>query len=263
MRTQSDVVLLKEQFEQLFPGKWLVNSRTQRNIPTGIAEIDFGITQGLVRRQITEWMGPPSSGKTTFLRSIVALWCASGMQVVYVDTFDRLRSHDWAFVERGDSGAVPLNIVSHAVKHPGKFLVVRNLKGGKLVSNAFWAVEQLIRSAIFDLVIFDLANNIFLSSKMYARLQRCLENSRTVLILLKDGCDHPTIWGCDSRFSFGWSSTVHCELGLFGTVSIIPAIDASLCKSGMTKNIEVNIQSHVSNCLFTHPQVPDRRTSKK
>lgn len=260
-----NVALLKEQLEHLFPGKWLVDSRTQKNIQTGIAEIDFGITHGLTRKRITEWTGQLSSGKTSVLRSIVARWCAAGMQVVYIDTLDRLRPADWAFVETGNSGAAPLNMVPQPVNKAGRFWVVRNLTGRKFEQDALWAAEQLIRSAVFDVVIFDLAESITISSKIFARLQRSLERSRTALILLKDenaSAINSSSWGCQSRFSFGWSSAVHCEVGLSGIVSIIPTVNAGLWKEGMTRNIEVNIQSHVSNCLFTHPQIPDRRTSK-
>lgn len=263
---QQSVTLLKEQFEQLFPGKWLVDSRTHKNIQTGIPEIDFGILHGLSRKRMTEWSGTFSSGKTSVLRSIVARWCAANMQVVYIDTFDRLRASDWAFVESGYAGAVPLNMVPSAVKDPGKFWVVRNLKGPKIEHDALWSVEQLIRSGMFDILIFDLGGSLSISSKIAARLQRSLEKSRTVLILLKDEdveSDANSSWGCHSRFSFGWSSSsMHCEIGLSGVVSIIPSIKTEMWKEGMTKNIEVNIQSHVTNCLFTHPQIPDRRTPK-
>src|ERR1700733_3301515 len=128
---QQSVTLLKEQFEQLFPGKWLVDSRTHKNIQTGIPEIDFGILHGLSRKRITEWTGAFSSGKTSVLRAIIARWCAANMQVVYVDTLDRLRPGDWAFVESGYAGATPLNMVPSPVGQPGKFWVVRNLKGLK------------------------------------------------------------------------------------------------------------------------------------
>lgn len=119
---------------------------------------------------------------------------------------------------------------------------------------------------MFDVLIFDLGSSLSISSKIAARLQRSLEKSRTALILLKDeevACKSDSSRGCQSRFSFGWSSTnVQCELGLSGIVSIIPSIKTELWKEGMTKNIEVNIRSHVSNCLFTHPKIPDRRTPK-
>jgi hypothetical protein len=266
LMNQQSVTLLKEQFEQLFPGKWLVDSRTHKNIQTGIPEIDFGILHGLSRKRITEWTGAFSSGKTSVLRAIIARWCAANMQVVYVDTLDRLRPGDWAFVESGYAGATPLNMVPSPVGQPGKFWVVRNLKGLKFEQDALWSVEQLIRSAMFDVVILDLAGTLSISSKISARLQRSLERSRTALILLKDEDNTDTAnssWGCQSRFTFGWSSSnVHCEIGLSGVVSIIPSVKTALWKEGMTKNTEVNIQSHVSNCLFTHPQIPDRRTPK-
>jgi len=263
---QQSVIQLKEQFEQLFPGKWVVDSRTHKNIQTGIPEVDFGILHGISRKRITEWSGAFSSGKTSVLRAIVARWCAANMQVVYIDTFDRLKARDWAFVESGYAGASPLNMVPSEAKEPGRFWVVRNLQGPKIEHDALWAVEQLIRSAMFDVLIFDLGSNLSISSKISARLQRSLEKSRTALVLLKDEestSNANSSWGCQSRLYFEWSpSNVHCEIGLSGVVSIIPSIKTDLWKEGMTKNVEVNIRSHVSNCLFTHPKIPDRRTPK-
>lgn len=261
----NNLATLKEHLEELFPGKWLVDSRTQKNIQTGIAEIDQGLAHGIARRRITEWIGAISSGKTTVLRSTVAQWCASGMHVVYVDTMNRLQAKDWAFVESGNSGASLANLAPQAMKEEhGKFWVVRNLDWQTSRQNVFWAAEQLIHSNVFDVVICDLGSELFLSSKIFARLQRSLERSRTALILLQDHRDdvRSGSWASHARVSFNWGATISCQRGISGTVSIIPTINATIFKEGMTKNLEVSVQSHVSNRLFTHPQIPDRRTAK-
>lgn len=165
------------------------------------------------------------------------------------------------FCRKGNSGAFPTNLIPQLVNEEGKFWLVRNLPGH---NDVFWATEQLIRSGLFDVVIFDLASEFRLTSKISARLQRSLERSRTALILLKDDSDSAinSAWGSYARLAFNWTAAISCTVGLSGVVAIIPAINARILKEGMTKNLEVNIQSHVSNRLFTHPQIPDRRTTK-
>lgn len=61
MNMQARVSNLKQQFEQLFPGKWLTaNSERTRNLTTGLECIDLSLTRGIARRRITEWIGPLS-----------------------------------------------------------------------------------------------------------------------------------------------------------------------------------------------------------
>lgn len=298
--TQANLSNLKEKLEQLFPGKWSQGASGQRSVLTGIAELDNGVARGVARRRITEWVGPLSSGKSTLLRSVIAHWCASGMNVAYVDKLGRLRASDWAFVERGNSGVSLSNMMvnqvlaparcagttscighaglgsthtdaglsckccTSAVKAPGRFVVARNFKGSKHEQDALWATEQLIRSGAFDVVVLDAAGNLSLASRIYARLQRALERSKTALLIVKDEDVEGNLsaWGCHAKLGFGWGLPIECESGLSGPVSILPAVHCSVWRDGLSQKIEVNIRSHVSNRLFTHPQVPDRRTSK-
>ncbi|HEY9713926.1 MAG TPA: hypothetical protein V6C72_10675 [Chroococcales cyanobacterium] len=266
MNTQPDLFALKERLEHLFPGKWLSEPVRHRSLLTGIAEFDNGVTRGLVRRRITEWIGPLSCGKTSVLRAIVARWCAAGMNVAYVDKLARLRASDWAFVERGNSGAIPVNMMPQAVKKHGCFWVVRNLKSDNQDRDALWATEQLIRCGAFDVVIFDAAGNFSLASRVYARLQRVLERSKTALLILKDEDVEEKAgsqsWGCHARFGFNWALPIQCLRGISGFSLILPSTECFTWKDGLSQKVEVTLRSHVSNRLFTHPQIPDRRTSK-
>jgi hypothetical protein len=107
MAVQSSVALLKQRFENLFPGKWVNADDRQKTLLTGMHEIDQSLTRGLVRQRITEWTGPRSSGKTSILRAIISQWCASGFDVAYIDVENKLVAADWTFVEEGRCGAVP------------------------------------------------------------------------------------------------------------------------------------------------------------
>ena len=291
-----NVATLKEQFEQLFPGKWLLKGQTQRNLQTGLEDIDLGPSRGLARKRITEWGGAASSGKTTLLRAIIANWCASGLHIVYIDAANKLIPYDWAFVDQGNAGRMPLNMVRaqqnkralalaiesgnggrqwdasrivplHAT---GKFWVVRNLSSHEQRPghSALWAAEQLIRSNLFDVVVFDATDSPPLSSRSYARLQRSLDTAKAALLVLKDkpdwqlASDPGASWGAHTRLHFQWSTPLICEPGLNGIAAIAPAIQGSVWKDGLTDNFEVAIDSYAANRLFTHPQVPDRRTPK-
>jgi hypothetical protein len=248
---KSSVAALREQLETMFPGKLFTQTDWHRCVLTGLPSIDRGITHGLMRRRIAEWVGSESSGKTTVLRSIVSNWCAAGFHVVYIDALSRLIAADWAFVDK-----FPIN-------KQGKFWVVRNLREADIL----WATEQLVRSGIFDVVILEIDKPGGLNSRAYARLQRALDRSKTALVLVKDEPDIPgggnTSWGCDSRFRFGWSQEVQYASGLNDTiVSIQPSIHGTVWRDGLSQSLEIKENAHVANRLFTHPQVPDRRIPK-
>lgn len=270
-----------------------------------VAELDSGVA--FAKRRIGEWIGAPSSGKSTILRAIIAQWCLSGLNVAYVDTYSQLIAADWAFVQQGHSGAVPLNmkrtgrVIGTAANtrgdgNNGHFFVVRvtevlakkqlfeeqardaqhagNADEGQarileekdIRQQACWITEQLIRANAFDVVIFDLANSQLLSDRIYARFKRALERSSTAMIILRDGdlCENfSTSWGRHAWSGFKWAAPVYCEKGVNGGISmILPTIEGYISREGQTQKMEGRLISNVQNRLFTHPQIPDRRTPK-
>ncbi len=308
----ANVAVLKKQFEQLFPGKWLAGGDADRILRTGINEIDSGFVSGFARRRINQWTGLPSCGKLTLLRGAVAYWCSNGLHVAYVDTFSRLLAGDWAFVQEGCCGSVELNLSRRnihslpartdlsGVNKRGQFFVARvsevleeanaETRGKQsekdIRKEAYWVTEQIIRSAVFDVVILDLAEIWYLPSQMYARLQRSLDRSKSTLIILKDepinkieagrkaenkneraaAGKNDQIgnngWGCHTNVHFKWAAPIHFENGINGVASILPSIHGVISRDGLTHDMEVRLISNVQNRLFTHPQIPDRRTSK-
>jgi hypothetical protein len=128
MSVQPNIADLKEQFEHLFPGKWLAPGQQRSKILlTGLPHVDHSPIRGIFRQRISEWVGSASSGKTTTLRSIVASWCASGLHVAYIDTQCRLSPGDWSFTSAGLAGTRPSAIPALNVSAPvhGRFWVVR------------------------------------------------------------------------------------------------------------------------------------------
>ena len=276
--SKTSLAALKEQLETLFPGKWFSQTNSHRTILTGLPQIDQGITHGILRRRIAEWVGAQSCGKTTVLRSAVRNWCAKGFYVAYIDTQNNLFASDWAFVDKTETDleegikqdqsqnnfAVQqqLNLLTKENTRHGKFWVVRKLRE----QDVLWAAEQLVRSGMFDVVILDTGCSNGLNSRGYARLQRALDRSKSALILLRD--ENPnssvsaTTWACDSRFRFSWTQEFSCETAFDKIISIQPNIYCSAGRDGLTQDLEIRGYPNVQNRLFTHPQIPDRRTPK-
>jgi len=292
MNTRTSIAVLKQHFENLFPGKWVRADSRQKTLITGIAEIDHSLTRGVARQRITEWLGTVSSGKTSILRAIISNWCASGLDVAYIDAEDRLVASDWIFIEKGLCGAKPANMLDLAHNQlspsPGKFWVIRNLqhqgsanrhppesrnypdkskrfKQRLITQEHLWAADELIRCNAFDVVILDLGSSERtkpVSSRVYARLNNSLARSKTALILLRDSEFSQPGWGCYAQIGFRWGPTLKPIEGLHGAVMIFPSIYCSITKDGLSHTAEVQVTSHVTDSLFTHPQVPDRRTPK-
>lgn len=254
----SAVAILRKELEQRFPGKWLLKNDSPRKLKTGFAPIDDLFVSGLLRRRIIEWSGATSSGKTAILRSICTNWCESGLNVIYVDCYDRLHASDWCNLNSRKNG-----------EH---FWVLR---GGKSVAKnnffkeSLWACEQLIRSQMFDVVILDVAAENIFSNSFYRRLQQAVECSTAALIVLKDNASSSIAGasisnsGNTPKFEFFLDEPLFFEYGGGADViSVHPTIRGVISRDGACKNLEVSTVSNVSNCLFTHPKIPDRRSPK-
>lgn len=211
MSMQVRVEALKQQLENLFPGKWFSEQKRNRNIDTGLEAIDTGITRGIARKRITEWSGPLSSGKTTLLRNAVSHWCAQGLNVAYIDSEGKLYPADWAAIGSTTPSIQNNLTVIDVDSQKGKFWIVRPAdletkdenvlplvsKKNMLVQEAIWSADQFVRSNAFDVVILDLGKNDLsqrnlgmgyssVPSRIYARLQRALDKSKAALIIVSD-----------------------------------------------------------------------------
>jgi RecA/RadA recombinase len=190
MSMQARVESLKQHFEQLFPGKWLTNHKRSRQLATGVAAIDTGISRGIARGHITEWRGPCSSGKRTLLRNAIMHWCAQGLNVAYIDCEGTLYPADWASIETPETGKFWIvrpegdsTRTDSSDKGTGKgastdkgtgtdkgagkgtgtgtgtgvvpLVSMKNL----FVQEAIWSADQFVRSSAFDVVILDLGLN--------------------------------------------------------------------------------------------------------
>lgn len=270
---QARVSQLKQQLEHLFPGKWLTTADRARYLQTGLPEIDNSVSRGIARKRITEWAGAVSSGKTSLLRAAIANWCAAGFNVAYIDSEGRLFAADWATVGNEQGKFWIVRQPEHQVE--SKQVVPLVSKRALLVQEALWSADQFIRLNAFDVVVLDLgglnlscrSGNAGAAGRIFARLQRSLDRSKAALIVVRDtesnlDMQKQSGWGINARFNFNWGATIRCEAGLAGNIMITPEIKCTIAKDGISQTVEVSVGSSVKNRLFTHSQVPDRRTSK-
>jgi hypothetical protein len=273
---QARVSNLKQQLEQLFPGKWLTGAERSRNLLTGMPELDNSVARGIARKRIAEWVGPISSGKTSLLKAAIANWCAAGLNVAYVDAEGKLFAADWSFNQDGNGKFWIVRPPDNNTIQSSGSVVPLVSKRALFIQEALWSADQFIRSNAFDVVVLDFgcANPSDskrrgmayspVPSRIYARLQRSLDRSKAALIIVRDipAAQAVESWGANVRFNFDWGTSIRCESGLAGNVMITPSIKCNVVKDGFSQNVEVTVASSVQNRLFTHPQVPDRRTSK-
>ncbi|MCW5821854.1 MAG: hypothetical protein KIT34_03575 [Cyanobacteria bacterium TGS_CYA1] len=240
--TAQQVLALKQSLEERFPGLWLNGENLGGTEisgfgQTGIEKIDACLSpRALNRQRITHWVGPGSSGKTTLLRKAVAKWCEANFNIVYIDTQGQLMANDWAYINE-----------NHC-KHNRLWFVRPDAGEVKTLNHYVGVVDLFLASRAFDIVIMDLGTNQKLSLLSYSRLQRALQNSKSALLVVGSQADNQG----NIQLGFQWdiqSVQLH-----------EPQIACSITKNGLSTQTEVAVSLDESNCLFTHPQICDRRS---
>ncbi len=262
----SKVSKLKEHLENLFPGQWINSNQRTKTLSTGLTFIDQGISRGLAKQKISAWVGPASCGKTSLLRSVISRWLSCGFEIAYIDTQDKLLASNWICLE--DTTNKNNSNTSANNESPGKFWVVRNLPD----KDYLWATETLIRCHIFDVIILDLdldnQNQPFStqvnwrSSKVYSRVQNALSKSKAALLFITNNPHLPPGWHFYARLDFQWTTNIQHAEGLHGKTMLLPAINCSITKDGISNSTEVPVNAYSVNHLFTHAPISDRRSVK-
>jgi hypothetical protein len=152
---------------------WVGETEDSRS-PTGIVSIDEALGGGLRRGQLSEIVGPRSSGRTSILCSVLAAATRRGEVVALVDTHDRFDPASAA--QAGVDLARVLWIRDHGD-------AARALKGMNLV----------LQAGGFGIVAFDLADvpAPTISQFPYTtwmRIARVIEASETAAVVL--GAEH-------------------------------------------------------------------------
>jgi recombination protein RecA len=151
--------------------------------PSGIPGLDAGLGGGFPRGQLSELVGPRSSGRTSLLLRLLAAATARGELTALVDTLDMLD------VESASAACVDLEqllwIRGHVVSNPG---LCRDLNQ-RALEQAIRALTLVLQAGNFGLIVFDVAEAPVdalrrLPFTTWLRLQRLIEGSQTACVLV-------------------------------------------------------------------------------
>ena len=151
--------------------------------PTGAAALDARLGGGFPRGQLSEVVGPRSSGRTSLLLRLLAAATARGELVALVDALDRLD------VESAAAAGVDLDrllwVRGHVVSNPG---LCRDMNQ-RALEQAIRAFTLVLQAGNFGLVAFDVAEAPAdavrrLPFTTWLRLQRMVEGTPTACVLV-------------------------------------------------------------------------------
>ena len=150
---------------------------------TGITGLDASLGGGFPRGQISELVGPRSSGRTSLMLRMLAAATARGELVALIDVLDMLDVESAA--ARGVDLARLLWIRGLAVINPG---MCRDLNQ-RAIEQTIRALALVLQAGNFGLVVFDAAEAPpgalrRLPFTTWLRLQRIVAGSTTVCLLV-------------------------------------------------------------------------------
>lgn len=151
--------------------------------PTRVTALDARLGGGFPRGQLSELVGPRSSGRTSLLLQTLAASTARGELVALVDALDMFD------VESAEAAGVQLNrllwIRGHVVSNPG---MCRDMNQ-RAMEQAIRAFTLVLQAGNFGVVAFDVAEAPAdairrLPFTTWLRLQRLVEGSQTTAVLV-------------------------------------------------------------------------------
>ena len=182
-------VLARADLESLLHTKKLDRTLTRHPRPeleyasTGHAELDAQLHGGVPRGQVSELIGPRSSGRTSLLVRMLAAATARGELVALIDALDMFD------VESAADAGIDLDrllwIRGFVVPNPG---LCRDLNQRALVQ-AIRALTLVLQAGQFGLVAFDAGEAPAdavrrLPFTTWLRLQRMIEGAQTACLLI-------------------------------------------------------------------------------
>ncbi len=150
---------------------------------TGIGALDALVGGGLPRGQISEIVGPRSSGRTSITLQLLAAATARGELVALVDALDMLD------VDSAAAAGIDLErllwVRGHVVSNPG---MCRDMNQ-RALEQTMRALALILQAGNFGLIVFDAAEAPpdalrRLPFTTWLRLQRMVEGSQTTCVLV-------------------------------------------------------------------------------
>ena len=177
--------------------------------PSKVSALDARLGGGFPRGQLSELVGPRSSGRTSLLLQMMAAATARGELVALVDALDMLD------VESAAAAGIDLDrllwIRGHVVTNQG---LCRELNQ-RAIEQAIRAFTLVLQAGNFGLVVFDVAEAPAdavrrLPFTTWLRLQRMVEGSQTACLLIGSQPMARSSAGLTSGADWDW------DLGLEG-----------------------------------------------
>lgn len=155
-------------------------------IPTDVVVLDACLRGGLPRGQLSEIVGPPSSGRTTLARQTIAAATRRGEIAALLDTFDRLD-----VASAADAGIDLDRLLWIRGSASGADHRWSPLSGGpdEAINRALKALNLVLQSGGFGCVVLDLADAPAPALKRipfttWLRVQRVIEGRDTACVLV-------------------------------------------------------------------------------
>lgn len=151
--------------------------------PIGLPAVDAHLGGGLSRGQVSEIVGPLTSGRTTLALKALATATLRGELVALVDALDRLD------VSSAVAAGIDLDrllwIRGHVTSHPGSCRDANR----RALDHAVKALTLVLQAGTCQLVVFDIAEVPrdavrSLPFTTWLRLHRMIEGSRTACLLV-------------------------------------------------------------------------------
>jgi hypothetical protein len=151
--------------------------------PTGVPALDASVGGGFPRGQLSELVGPRSSGRTSLFLQILAAATGRGELVALVDALDTFD------IASASAAGIDLErllwIRGHVVANPG---MCRDTNA-RAVEQAVKALMLILQAGNFGCVVLDIADAPAEASRRlpfttWLRLQRTLEGTQTACVLV-------------------------------------------------------------------------------
>lgn len=169
-------------------------------VPTGLPTLDAHLRSGVPRGQMSEIVGPRSSGRTTLALQLLAAATRDGELVAFVDTFDRLDVA--SLVAAGADLSRVLWIRGQAVSRTES--AIEDTRGRRLagvrsaavdgvvertIDRALKALNLVLQAGGFGIVVLDLADAPPVAVQRlpfttWLRVQRAVEGRDTACVLM-------------------------------------------------------------------------------
>lgn len=210
---------------------------------TGVTALDARIGGGFPRGQLSELVGPRSSGRASLLLRMLAAATARGELVAIVDALDMVD------VDSAEAAGIDLDrllwIRGHVVSHPG---LCRDVNA-RALDHAIKALTLVLQAGNFGVVVFDAAEAPLdaigrLPFTTWLRLQRIIEGSQTTCVLVGSEPMARSSAGLTVKLSRAQGSGLRADHRFFEGLDL--ELRVIRARAGLQENVAVSLATHAT-----------------